>query len=141
MRVVILASLVLIGFTACKKKEIKKIEKSVTEGTWRITRFIDSGDDETSDYATATLTFNNDGTLVLTHGSTYSGTWSVTKDSSSDDDSSDDNDTDFNLSLPVPHESLSDDWDVESYSDTKIVLKDLDDDEPNKSDYLTLEKL
>jgi hypothetical protein len=75
MRVVILASLVLIGFTACKKKELKKVEKAVTEGTWKITRFIDSGDDETASYASATLTFNEDGTLILTHGNTYSGTW------------------------------------------------------------------
>lgn len=141
MRVIILASLVLIGFTACKKKQIKKIEKSVTEGTWRITRFIDSGDDETSDYATATLTFNNDGTLVLTKGSSYSGTWSITKDSGSDDDSSDDSDMDFNLSLPVPHESLSDDWHIVNHSDSKITLEDLDDDEPEESDYLTIEKM
>lgn len=140
MRVIILASLLLIGLTACKKKELKKVEKAVTEGTWKITRFIDSGDDETSNYATATLTFNEDGTLILTHGSTYSGTWSVTNDSGSDDDSND-SDLDFNISLPVPHESLSDDWDIESHSSSKIVLKDLDDDEPNKSDYLTLEKI
>lgn len=140
MRVIILASLLLIGFTACKKKELKKVEKAVTEGAWKITRFIDSGDDETSNYATATLTFNEDGTLILTHGSTYSGTWSVTNDSGSDDDSND-SDLDFNISLPVPHESLSDDWDIESHSSSKIVLKDLDDDEPNKSDYLTLEKI
>jgi hypothetical protein len=134
-------SVLLIGLTACKKKQVKKVEKAVTQGTWRITRFIDSGDDETSNYTTATLTFNEDGTLVLTHGSTYSGTWSVTRDSDSDDDSSDDSDLDFNISLPVPHESLSDDWDIASHSDTKIVLEDLDDDEPNKSDYLTLEKM
>ncbi len=140
MRVIILASLLLIGFTACKKKQVKKVEKAVTEGTWRITRFIDSGDDETSNYATATLTFNEDGTLILTQGNTYSGTWSVTNDSGSDDDSND-SDLDFNISLPVPHESLSDDWDIESHSSSKIVLKDLDDDEPNKSDYLTLEKI
>lgn len=140
MRVIILASLLLIGFTACKKKQVKKVEKAVTEGSWRITRFIDSGDDETSNYATATLTFNEDGTLILTHGNTYSGTWSVTNDSGSDDDSND-SDLDFNISLPVPHESLSDDWDIESHSSSKIVLKDLDDDEPNKSDYLTLEKI
>lgn len=140
MRVVILASLLLIGFAACKKKQVKKVEKAVTEGSWRITHFIDSGDDETSNYATATLTFNEDGTLILTHGNTYSGTWSVTNDSGSDDDSND-SDLDFNISLPVPHESLSDDWDIESHSSSKIVLKDLDDDEPNKSDYLTLEKI
>lgn len=140
MRVVILASLVLIGFTACKKKELKKVEKAVTEGTWKITRFIDSGDDETASYASATLTFNEDGTLILTHGNTYSGTWSIQNDSSSDDDSND-SDLDFNISLPVPHESLSDDWDIESHSNSKIVLKDLDDDEPAKSDYLTLEKI
>ena len=91
----------LIGLTACKKKQVKKVEKAVTEGTWRITRFIDSGDDETSDYTTATLTFNDDGTLVLTHGSTYSGTWSVSNDSGSDDDSSDSDSEDENEKMKV----------------------------------------
>lgn len=131
----------LIGLTACKKKDIKKVEKTVTEGTWKITKFIDSGDDETSSYSSAVLSFTSDGKVVLTHGSTYAGTWSVKKESKGDDDSSDDSGLEFNLSIPSPHASLSDDWHIENYSDSKINLYDLDKDEPNKSDYLTIEKM
>lgn len=140
MRVVVILGVLLIGLTACKKREVKKVEKTITEGTWKITRFIDSGDDETVSYANASLVFNSDGTVILSNGNTYSGTWSVRNDSSNDD-SSDDHDLDFMLSLQTPHESLSDDWDIENYSGSKITLVDLDDDEPNKSDYLTLEKM
>lgn len=140
MRIAILVGALLIGLTACKKRQIKKVEKAVTEGTWKITRFIDSGDDETSNYSNATLVFNSDGSFVLTKGSTYSGTWSIKKDSSSDDDSSD-NDLEFVISIGAPHESLSDDWDIVDNSDSKITLEDLDDDEPSESDYLTLERI
>ncbi|WP_341907883.1 hypothetical protein [Fluviicola taffensis] len=140
MRIAILLGVLFIGLTACKKRQVKKVEKVITEGTWKITRFIDSGDDETTSYTGAALVFNSDGTLVLTHGNTYSGSWSVRNDSSSDDDSSDD-DLEFVITVPTPHESLSDDWHIVNYSDSKITLEDLDDDEPNKSDYLTLEKI
>lgn len=140
MRTAILLGILFIGLTACKKRQVKKVEKIITEGTWKISQFIDSGDDETTSYASATLVFNSDGTLVLTHGNTYSGAWSVRNGSSSDDDSSDD-DLEFVITVPTPHESLSDDWHIVNHSDSKITLEDLDDDEPNKSDYLTLEKI
>ncbi len=141
MRVLMILCVLLIGLTACKKRQAKKVEKIITEGTWKITRFIDSGDDETASYSNASLVFNSDGTVQLTSGNTYSGTWSVRNDSNSSDDSSDDYDLEFILSIPAPHESLSDDWHIENYSDSKVTLVDLDHDEPSESDYLTLEKM
>ncbi len=140
MRVVMLLSILLIGLAACKKKEIKKVEKIVSEGSWKITRFIDSGDDETSSYSGAVLVFASDGSIVFTQGNNYAmGSWSVGKKSKSDDDS-DDSDLKLNIALPAPYESLSDDWHIQSYSDSRIDLHDSDD-EPSKSDYLTLEKI
>lgn len=140
MRGIILLSILFIGLTACKKKEIKKVEKIISEGSWKITKFIDSGDDETSSYSGAVLVFASDGSIVLTQGNNYSmGSWSVSKKSKSDDDS-DDSDLKLNIALPVQYESLSDDWHIQSYSDSKISLHDPDD-EPSKSDYLTLEKI
>lgn len=98
-------------------------------GTWRITSFIDSGEDETSDFNGYNFTFNADGSLVATNGSnTLNGTWSVTNDSSSDDSSSSD-DYDFNIFFPVPDdndfEDLNDDWDIDSVSSTEIALIDI----------------
>jgi hypothetical protein len=41
--------------------------------------------------------------------------------------------------LPTPYDELSDDWEVESYSENKIELKDKSSD--GSVDYLTIEKI
>lgn len=100
-------------------------------GTWRITSFIDSGDDETSDFNGYVFTFNENGSLVADNGSvTVTGTWSVTDDSSSSgDDDSNTDDNDFNIFFPVPEsndfEDLNDDWDIVSVSSSVISLIDV----------------
>lgn len=109
-----------------------QVEEEVTEGTWRITEFIDSGDNETALFAGFNFTFNTDGTLIATNDTdTLEGTWSITSD---DDDDDDDNDLDFNIFFPVPDsndfEELNDDWDIVSSSSTRIELEDISDDDP-----------
>lgn len=100
-------------------------------GTWRITSFIDSGDDETSDFNGYVFTFNEDGSLVAVNGNdTVTGIWSVTDDSSSSsDDDGNSSDDDFNIFFPVPEsndfEDLNDDWDIVSVSSTVISLIDV----------------
>ena len=112
-------------------QQIVEIESTAQSGTWRITNFNDSGQDETSDFNGYDFSFNNDGSLVATNGSnTMTGTWSVTDDSSSSSSSSsDDDDIDFNIFFPVPDsndfEDLNDDWDVVSTSATRIELIDV----------------
>src|SRR6056297_927192 len=85
--------------------EIAQVEATAETGTWRITSFIDSGEDETNDFNGFNFTFETNGTVTATNGvTTYAGTWSVTGDSSSsndDDDGSNDSDLDFNISFPV----------------------------------------
>lgn len=112
-------------------QQISQIEDTAESGTWRITNFNDSGQNETSDFNGYDFTFNSDGSLVATNGSnTMTGTWSVTDDSnSSSDDSNDDDDIDFNIFFPVPEsndfEDLNDDWDIVSTSSTRIELIDI----------------
>lgn len=114
-------------------QQVAQIQSSVESGTWRITNFNDSGQDETSDFNGYNFTFNTDGSLVATNSSnTMTGTWSVTDDSnSSDDDSSsdDDDDIDFNIFFNVPEsndfEDLNDDWDIVSTTATRIELIDV----------------
>jgi hypothetical protein len=106
-------------------QQISQIENIVESGTWRITNFIDSGENETSDFTGYDFMFNSDGSLVATNGTdTLNGTWSVTDDSSSSDD-----DIDFNIFFPVPDtndfEALNDDWDIISSTSTKIELIDI----------------
>lgn len=106
-------------------EQIAQVENTVESGTWRITNFIDSGENETSDFAGYNFSFNSDGSLDATNGTdTLTGTWSVSDDSSSSDD-----DIDFNIFFPVPDtndfEDLNDDWDIVSYTSTSIVLIDI----------------
>ncbi|MFC0603283.1 lipocalin family protein [Winogradskyella pulchriflava] len=114
-------------------QEIAQIESAVESGTWRVTSYVDSGDDETNDFNGYNFTFSPDGTLTATNGTTtYTGTWSVTgsnSNSSDDDGSSSDSDIDFNIFFPVPDtddfEDLNDDWDIVTHSDTTINLIDI----------------
>lgn len=132
----------LLTLASCKKnneKVQKEVETSVTSGTWRITKFIDSGDDETGNFTGYNFTFNNSDVVTATNGTnTYSGTWSIT-DSNSNDDSEDDLDFNINFALTNNFEELSDDWDFVSQSSTKIELIDVSGGNGG-TDYLTFEK-
>lgn len=119
--------------------EIQNITNTAETGDWVITYFYDTDSDETSNFTGYTFTFGDTGTLTATNGTnTYSGTWSVTNSSSSDDSS---NDIDFNINFTSPpnFEDLSDDWDIVSYSSTKIELIDVSGGNGG-TDYLTFEK-
>lgn len=127
----------LMGLTACKKnkKQQKDIEKSIQEGNWKVTKFVDSGEDETYHFTSYTFTFDNSGTITAINGSfSNNGTWSIKADDSDDD-------LDFNLffsNVSNNFDELNDDWDILSNSKTKIELIDRDDD--GNHDYLTFEK-
>lgn len=116
-----------------------EIESEVQKGTWRISKFIDSGDDETSDFNGYDFIFRDSGVLNANNGTNnYDGTWSIT-DSSSDDDSLDDLHFNINFNLTNDFEDLNDDWDIISRSSTKIELIDVSGGNGG-TDYLTFEK-
>lgn len=116
-----------------------EIENSVQNGTWRITKFIDSDKDETNDFAGYNFTFLDSGVLNADNGvNQYNGTWSIT-DSNSNDDSMDDLDFNINFNLANDFEDLNDDWDIISRSSTKIELIDVSGGNGG-TDYLTFEK-
>lgn len=99
---------------------------AATQGTWRVTSYIDSGTDETNHFTGYSFTFGNGGVLTATNGSnTVTGTWSVVNDNTNDDSPS--NDLDFNIGFTAPANfaDLTDDWDIVSYSDTTISLIDI----------------
>jgi hypothetical protein len=115
-------------------------------GSWEITYFYDSDQEETGNFSGYSFSFNEDGTIVAVNGNTtVTGVWSITdnSNSSSDDDgSSSSNDNDFNVffASPANFEDLSDDWDIISISDTKIELIDVSGGNGG-TDYLTFMKL
>ena len=132
----IILSLLLIGglvsLAACKKKQIRQIKSSMTEGTWRITQYIDNGVDETTDFSGDTFIFKSGGILEVTGTHTATGTWSVGKESNDDS-----GDIEFHINLPSPGlDELSDDWEVEDHSEARLQLKD-DSGNDSGDDFLT----
>lgn len=120
---------------------INQIEDNVESGTWRITKFVDSGTDETYHFTSYSFTFSSSGSITATNGSnTYTGTWSISDSNSNDDDDSHD-DLDFNIhfNLTNAFEELNDDWDFISQSSNKIELIDVSGGNGG-TDYLTFEK-
>lgn len=115
------------------------VQSNVQNGTWIITKFIDSGTDETNHYSGYNFTFNYSGVLNANNGTNnYDGTWSIT-DNKSNDDSQDDLDFNINFNLPNDFEDLNDDWNFISQSSAKIELIDISGGNGG-TDYLTFEK-
>jgi len=114
------------------------VENTVKAGTWRITRFEDSGNNETSMFSGYNFAFDASGTLTASNGGNiFIGTWSVT--GSSSDDSSDDLHFNINFNLNNSFEELSDDWHFVSYSSSRIELIDVSGGNGG-TDYLTFER-
>lgn len=124
-----------------------QVSATMEDGTWRITYFFDTDEDETSDFAGYSFDFRSDGSLVATKsGTTVEGTWSVqdgSSNDSNDDDGNSSDDDDFNIFFPVPDssdfEDLNDDWDIITFSSTKIELTDVSGGNGG-TDFLTFEK-
>lgn len=75
------------------------VQTNVQSGTWKITKFFDSGTDKTNHFTGYIFTFNNSGVLNANNGTNnFDGTWSIT-DSNSNDDSQDDLDFNINFNL------------------------------------------
>ncbi len=136
----------LFLFSSCNKNDNNptnttkdRIQNTLQNGTWKITKFIDSGTDETNHFTGYNFTFNSSGVLTAINGSiNHNGTWSIT-DSNSNDDSQDDLDFNINFNLTNDFEDLNDDWDFVSESANKIELIDVSGGNGG-TDYLTFEK-
>ena len=99
---------------------------TATDGTWRVTSYVDSGNDETNHFTGYNFTFATGNVLTAANGTnTYTGVWSVTSDDSNDDSPS--SDLDFNIAFATPANfaDLTDDWEIVSYTATTISLIDI----------------
>jgi hypothetical protein len=118
---------------------IQQIEDIMISGNWRISKFIDSGKDETNHFSGYDFVFNGNGVLTSDNGTnTYEGTWSIS-DSNSSDDSPDDLDFNIQFNLTNDFEDLNDDWDILSVTASKIELVDVSGGNGG-TDFLTFEK-
>jgi hypothetical protein len=139
--------------TACSDDSLQPLTNvqpvidAATSGTWRISNYADSGTNHTSHFNGYSFTFGSGNVVSASNGTnTYTGTWSVTNSSGSDDSHHDDdshyNDIDFNIffTSPANFVELSDDWDIVSYSATRIELIDVSGGNGG-TDILVLEKI
>lgn len=113
---------------ASEEKLVNTIENSV----WRVTLFIEDGEDETSDYTGITLNFLPAGKIEAFNGSQLleEGTWRTLRD---------DGKLEFWITFTQNEilEEISDDWYVISMTETKIEMED---DNDQFIDKLTLQK-
>lgn len=136
-----LVTIALLSLTGCKNKSTVQdnINSNASNGTWKITKYVDSGKDETSKFSGFTFTFAEGGSATATNGSNSTmGSWSI-HDSNSKDDTQDD--LHFVISFPTTNnlDNLNDDWDFVSQSNTKLELTDVSGGNGG-TDYLTFEK-
>ena len=128
--------------TQQQESTAQQTQNTAQSGSWKITYFFDSDQNETNHFNGYTFTFKENGSLVAVNGSTtITGTWSVTDSNSSDDDGGSSN-TDFNIffASPPDFEELSDDWDIISVTNSKIELTDVSGGNGG-TDFLTFEKI
>ena len=123
--------------------DVTSLQNSAQNGSWRISRFVDDGEDETSDFNGFAFSFGADGSISADNGSTViNGTWRVELDDD-DDDMDDADDLEFIINFSTSNENFDDleeDWYVLEYSDTRIRLADDDDDDDDDEDLLTFER-
>jgi hypothetical protein len=111
----------------------------VNNGTWRITYFYDTDQEETSNFNGYNFTFGANNVLTASNGTNnYTGVWSIS-DSNSNDDSPSDLDFIIVFNSPAQFEELSDDWDIIEKSATVIQLRDVSGGNGG-TDYLTFTK-
>jgi len=94
------------------------LESILSDGTWVVFSYIDSGDDETGDYAGYNINFDlAGGTVVATNGSnTNNGIWQVLSAG---------NKLLLDFGTDFPFDEFNDDWDVLMTSATRVELQDV----------------
>ena len=102
----------------------------VMQSNWKVTQYIDSGKDETSDFAGYSFIFNTDGNFTaVASGATYTGSWILAAGSNSPDDSGNNSDDNLDkLTITISGNKQMDDlnhkWLVEKITATEIWLRD-----------------
>lgn len=128
--------LLLLLLVSCKKDDDNSASNAsdfLVQGSWRITLYNDSGNDETDHFTGYVFTFSSNGGLTASNGSTsVPGTWST---------GSDDSQKKLYLTFNSPPDfnELSDDWHILEETSTKIRLEDVSGGNGG-TDLLTFEK-
>ena len=135
MRTTLLFLALALSFVSCDpgNNVASDVSQVASSGTWRVTLFTDSGNDETTDFSGYSFTFSNGGTITaLKNGVSKTGTWSV---NTSSNKFIIDLGTKDNTNKPLGE--LTDDWKILSASSTEIRLGD---DNTASNEFLTFTK-
>ncbi|WP_437918051.1 hypothetical protein [Sphingobacterium sp. LRF_L2] len=104
-----------------QNEETAKVSALMRDGNWTITRYKKDGIDLTTRFDGFSFQFNTENSLLAIVGeTTYTGSWSVT----ADDDRTVDLDLNIFFSTAANLQSLNDDWDIISYTATRIEVAD-----------------
>lgn len=146
MKTLVLIPLLLVSLlvVSCSKSEttdpaadLSANQKMVSTGDWKVTQYLDSGKDETSDFSLLSVSFNADGSIVVSDGTTtYTGTWTLASASSSSDDTGyDDKHHKFTITIAGDKlmQKLSKKWLAVKVTEAEIWLSD---DNPASNEHL-----
>lgn len=139
MKTLLLIPLLAIMIASCSKSDstsdpvadLTIKTNMVAQSDWVVTRYTDSGKDETADYSGYKFKFNTDGTLVAVSSvATFNGTWLLAPGNSSPDDSGNSSEDDklnkltINITGNKQMDHLSHKWLTDEITATEIWLRD-----------------
>lgn len=105
--------------TSCKKMEMNRVERNLSEGEWYIYSFIENGKDQTdTGYSEYHFTFDREGKVVAkieTLGVAVSGTWEVKKSA--------DKEVVMEIAMNYPLQNLNETWDIVDENKRSVILK------------------
>ncbi|CAM4019121.1 hypothetical protein FLAN108750_05515 [Flavobacterium antarcticum] len=140
----VLISVLYCGF-ACSSDETdlstsgnvsQQITNTVNSGTWKLTRFVHNGSDQTIHFDGYTFVFSENNILAASNGTEeLMGSWSALKNSFDDE-------IDFEIVFSGPEYfiDLADEWHIESRTKNKLELTTVSDD-GESSNFLRFEKI
>ena len=105
------------------KNNLIKLNSILSEGTWKVSYFLDKNSNLTSEYSEYNFTFGTNEILTSNNAAnTFSGKWSVVKSNGINNPN---NDLDFVISFSSSETlmKLSEHWDVTEIEETKVRLK------------------
>jgi len=115
--VLVLALLLIASLCGCPNNNNDDLTDIITTGTWRVSYYINNGDEDTSLFHGYVFSFKPDGTVSVTRPSlpVAPGTWNEH-----------DNNTRFDLDFGAAGllERLNEDWVVASVDDNVILLNE-----------------
>jgi len=113
--------ILVVTTTSCKKDNdnspSNNLNSTMVSGSWRITYFNDSGNDETSHFTGYSFQFNSNNSVVAVNGSSnINGTWSTGNDNSTSK-------LVLSFGNTPPFDDLNEDWHVTMQNSTLIKLQ------------------